>query len=157
MLPSHKKMLEAQIAQQASFPSTPSDRPPSKPEPSPHEHCNRVNLKKEVEDFTDPKDIPIKKGREIIMVESKDRNDGGKAATFIENESVEIPTIFPPKLSDLGSFSILCIVGKVEIEGALYDLGANISLMPYSLFHEVHLGSLQPASFSLQLADGSET
>jgi len=142
MLPSHKKMLEAQIAQQASFPSTPSDRPPSKPEPSPHEHCNRVNLKKEVEDFTDPKDIPIEKGREIIMVESKDRNDGGKAATFIENENIDIPTVFSPKLSHPRSFSIPYIKGKVEIERAVYDLGAYTSLMPYSLFHKLQLGPL---------------
>jgi len=48
-------------------------------------------------------------------------------------------------------------VGKVEIERTLCDLGASVSLMPYSLFHKFHLGTLQPAPFSLQLADGSET
>ena len=104
-------MLEAQIAQQASFLSTPLDRLPSKPKPNPCEHCNCVNLKEEVDDFTDPENIPIEEGREIIMVESKDRNDGGKAATFIKNENVEIPIIFSLKLSDLGSFSIRCIMG----------------------------------------------
>jgi len=52
-------MLEAQIAQQASFPSTPSDRLHTKLKPNTHEHCNYVNLKEEVEDFTDPEDIPI--------------------------------------------------------------------------------------------------
>jgi len=39
----------------------------------------------------------------------------------------------------------------------LCDLGASISLMPYSLFHKLHLVPLQPATFSLELADGSET
>jgi len=29
-------------------------------------------LKEEVEDFIDPKDIPIEEGREIIIVKSKD-------------------------------------------------------------------------------------
>jgi len=81
------------------------------------------------------------------MVKSKERNDGGKAATFIENESVEIPTIFPPKLSSPGSFSFPCIMGKVEIERALCDLGVIINLMPYSLFYKLHLGPLQPAPF----------
>jgi len=47
-------------------------------------------------------------------------------------------------------------VRKVEIERALCDLGASISLMPYSLIHKLHLESLQPAPFSLQLADSSE-
>jgi len=38
--------------------------------------------------------MSIEGGREIIMVESRERNDGGKAMTFVENESLEIPIIF---------------------------------------------------------------
>jgi len=83
------------------------------------------------------------------MIKSKDKNDGGKAATFIENENVEIPTISPPKLSNPCSFSIPCIVGKVKIKRALCDLGVSISLMPHSLLHKLHLGPLQPVTFSL--------
>jgi len=118
VLTTRNKMLEVQIVQQASFLSTPLDRLPSKPEPNLHEHCNCVTLKEEVNDFTDLKDILIDEGREIIMVESKERNDDGKFAIFIENENVDIPTVFPPKLSNPGSFSIPCIVGKMEIERA---------------------------------------
>jgi len=83
VLTSHNKILEAQIVQQASFSSTPSDRLPSKPESNPHEHCNCVTSKEGVENSIDPKDVPIEEGREIIMLESKKRNDSGKAATFI--------------------------------------------------------------------------
>jgi len=64
------------------------------------------------------------------MVESKERHDGGKAVTFIGNENLQIPTIFPPKLPGPGSFSIPCVRGKVKIERALCDLGASINLMP---------------------------
>jgi len=127
----------------------PSDRLSSKPESNSHEYCNCVTLKKEVEEFTDPEDIPIEEGREIIMAKSKERNDGGKAATFIQNESAEFSTIFPPKFSDLGSFSISCIMGNGEIERVLCDLGASISLMPYSLFHKLYSGPLRLAPFSL--------
>jgi len=81
------------------------------------------------------------------MVESKERNDGSKPMTFIENESLEIPTFFPPKLPDPGSLSIPYVVGKVKIERALCDLSASISLMSYSLFHKLHLGPLQPVTF----------
>ena len=119
MLTIHNKMLEAQIGQQASFSSAPPDRLPSKPESNPLEHCNCISMKEGVEDSIDPEDAPFEDSREIIMVESKERNDGGKAMTFIENESLEIPTFFPPKLPDLGSFSISCVVGNVQIERAL--------------------------------------
>ena len=76
------------------------------------------------------------------MAGSKERNDGGKTATFIENVTIEIPTIFPPNMPDLGRLSIPCIVGKVEIERVLCDLGASVHIMPYSLFHKLHLGLL---------------
>jgi len=154
VLTTHNKALESQIAQQASFSFTPPDRLLSKPESNPHEHCNYVTLKDRVKDPIDLGDAPFKEGREINMVESKERNDGGKTVTFIENESSEIPTCFPPKLPDPGSFSIPCVMGKTEIKRALCDLGASVSLMPYCFFHMLNIGPLQPAPFSLQLADG---
>ena len=76
------------------------------------------------------------------MVRRKERNDGGKIATFIETDTIEIPIIFPPKVPDPGTFFIPCIIGKVEIERALCDLGASISIMPYSLLHKLHLRQL---------------
>ena len=62
------------------------------------------------------------------MIEGKERKDDGKAVTFIEPEILEIPIFFPLKLPN--SFSISYVVGKMEIERALCDLGASISLMP---------------------------
>jgi len=84
------------------------------------------------------KEVPIEEGREITMAGSKDNNYGGKTTTFIENNSIEIPTIFPPKFLDLGSFSIPCIVGKEGIEKGICALGASVSIMPNSLFHKLH-------------------
>ena len=77
----------------------------------------------------------MEEGREIIMVGNKERNNDGKNATFKENDTVEIPTIFPPKLPNLGSFFIPCNVGMVEIERGLCDLG----LSPASQYR-IHLG-----------------
>jgi len=91
------------------------------------------------------------------MVGSNESNYGGKTATFVENESIQIPTIFPPNLTDPGSFFIPCIVGEVQIERGLWGLGASLSIMAYSLFHKLHQGPLLAAPFSLQLADGSVT
>jgi len=73
MLTIHNKMFEVQTAQQASSSSTRLGRLPSKPESNRHEHCNCVTLKKGEEDPRDLEDIPVEKGREIIMVESKER------------------------------------------------------------------------------------
>ena len=46
-------------------------------------------MKEEVEDFTHPEVIPTEERRKLIMVERKDRNDGGKATTFIEIENIK--------------------------------------------------------------------
>jgi len=91
------------------------------------------------------------------VVGNKESNYGGKTATFVENDSIQIPTIFPLKLPDPGSCSIPLIIGKVEIERGLCDLGAIVSIMPYSLFHKLHRGPLLANPFSLQLVDGSVT
>ena len=45
LLTTHNKMLETQIAQQASSSSTPPGRLPSKPEQNPREQCNAIVLR----------------------------------------------------------------------------------------------------------------
>jgi len=95
VLTTRNRMLEAHITQKASFSSTPLDRLPSRSEPNPREHCNCVTLKEVVDDITDPEDILMEEGREIIMAGSNERNDGGKMTTLIENDIIEIPTISP--------------------------------------------------------------
>ena len=138
MLTTHNRMLEAQIVHKATFSSAPPDRLPNKLEPNPREHCNCVTMKEDEEDLTDSEEVPKEEGREITMAGSKESNYGDKTTTFVENDSIKISTVFLPKLADLGSFSTPCIVGKVEIEKGLCDLGASVSIMPYSLFHELH-------------------
>jgi len=69
----HNKMLEAQIAQKATFLSTPPDRLLSKPEPNPRKHCNCVTMKEKEEDLTYNEDTPMEKVREIIMAGNKEK------------------------------------------------------------------------------------
>ena len=61
----------------------------------------------------------------------------------------------PPKLKDLGSFSIPCHIGKFVIDKALCDLGASISVMPLSIFNRLEMGELRPTKMFVQLADRS--
>ncbi|KAL5578113.1 hypothetical protein UlMin_019812 [Ulmus minor] len=61
----------------------------------------------------------------------------------------------PPKLKDLGSFTIPCSIGNQYFGKALCDLGASINLMPMSIFKKLGIGEARPTTVSLQLADRS--
>ena len=61
----------------------------------------------------------------------------------------------PQKLKDPGSFTIPCTIGNAIFERALCDLGANINLMPLSIFRRLGLGEACPTTVTLQLADRS--
>jgi hypothetical protein len=63
----------------------------------------------------------------------------------------------PPKLKDLGSFTIPCSIGKVKVERALCDLGASINLMPLSMVKKLGCGEPKPTKMTLTLADRSIT
>ena len=71
VLMTHNRMLETQIAQKASFSSSPPDRHPNKSELNPHEHCNCVTMKVEEEDLMNYGEVPMEEGREISMAGSK--------------------------------------------------------------------------------------
>jgi len=59
------------------------------------------------------------------------------------------------KLQDLGSFCIPCCIWDTQIERALCDLGANVSIMPLSLCQKLQLRDPSPTSIIIQLADCS--
>ena len=61
----------------------------------------------------------------------------------------------PPKLGDPGKFTIPCTIGKTAIKKALCDLGASVSLMPFTIFQKMGVGELRPTRMTLQLADTS--
>ena len=80
-----------------------------------------------------------------------------------DNRTVELTAIcssiitrkIPIKLKDPGSFTLPCLVGAQEFSKCLYDLGASINLMPFSLFRTLQLGELTPTNMTLQLVDHS--
>ncbi|XP_056685755.1 uncharacterized protein [Spinacia oleracea] len=72
-----------------------------------------------------------------------------------ENCSAIILNQMPPKLKDPSSFSIPCAIKTLEISNALCDLGASVSLMPYSVYTKLEVGYLIPTNITLQLADRS--
>ena len=63
----------------------------------------------------------------------------------------------PPKLQDLGSFTIPCVIGDFKFNNAFLDLGSSVNLMPFFIYEQLGLGELRRTSVYLQLADRSMT
>ncbi|CAM8934815.1 unnamed protein product [Rhodiola kirilowii] len=91
--------------------------------------------------------------KEILT--GKQRMDGTETVVLSEECSAAMHQPMPPKLKDSGSFSIPCDIGGITIRRALCDLGASVSIMPYSLYAKLNLGDLYPTNISIRLADRS--
>ncbi|XP_012852944.1 PREDICTED: uncharacterized protein LOC105972531 [Erythranthe guttata] len=72
-----------------------------------------------------------------------------------KNESAILTRPIPPKLGDLGKFTIPVAIGGKFFAKSLIDLGASINLMPFSVFQSLGLGDIKLVSVTLQLADRS--
>ncbi|XP_074313911.1 uncharacterized protein LOC141649111 [Silene latifolia] len=72
---------------------------------------------------------------------------------FTEECSALLQSKSSPKLKDPGSFSIPCTIGTHVIDKALYDLGASVSVMPYSVCKKLNMGHLKVTNMTLQMAD----
>ncbi|XP_028805003.1 uncharacterized protein LOC114759930 [Neltuma alba] len=77
------------------------------------------------------------------------------------NEKVQlgsnVSAIFKPQLpikcADLGSFTIPCTVGPLNITNALLDLRAAINVMPISLYTSLGIQTIKSTSMLIKLAD----
>ncbi|XP_073120537.1 uncharacterized protein [Henckelia pumila] len=91
--------------------------------------------------------------KEILA--SKRKIEEHTIVNLTENCSALVHNKIPPKLKDPGSFSIPCMIGDAVFHKALCDLGANINLMPFSVFRKLGMGEPKPTRVSLQLSDRS--
>ncbi|GJT65910.1 hypothetical protein Tco_1017390 [Tanacetum coccineum] len=80
-----------------------------------------------------------------------------EACKIIMNErcSAVLLNKLPSKEKDPGSFTIPCDIGQLHIDKA--DLGASISLMPYTMYKKLGLGEPKATRMSLELADRSDS
>ncbi|XP_017416658.1 uncharacterized protein LOC108327474 [Vigna angularis] len=86
-----------------------------------------------------------------------------KKRKYIEEETIKvqgncsaiIQKLLPPKLKDLGSFTIPCTIGNISVGKALIDLGASINLMSLSMFEKIEVLELKPTWMTIQLVDRS--
>ncbi|KAL0454834.1 UNVERIFIED_CONTAM: hypothetical protein Slati_0822600 [Sesamum latifolium] len=86
---------------------------------------------------------------------NKKKWEEGETVKLNEECSAILQNKLPPKLKDLGSFSIPCTIGNIDFDKVLCDLGASVNLMPYSIFEKLGMHELTPSIITLQLADRS--
>ncbi|GJY93202.1 DNA-directed DNA polymerase [Tanacetum coccineum] len=89
------------------------------------------------------------------LLTNKARLEEACKITMNERCSAVLLNKLPSKEKDRGSFTISCDIGQLHIDNALADLGANISLMPYTMYEKLGLGEPKATRMSLELADRS--
>ena len=78
-----------------------------------------------------------------------------KNAFLTKQVSAIIQCKTPVKYKDAGCPTISVNIGGTCVEKALLDLGANVNLLPYSIYKQLGLGELKPTTITLSLPDGS--
>ncbi|GKE96408.1 DNA-directed DNA polymerase [Tanacetum coccineum] len=89
------------------------------------------------------------------LLSNKTRLEEACTVTMNERCSTVLLNKLPSKEKDPGSFTIPCDIGHLHINNALADLGASISLMPYTMYEKLGLGEPKPTRMILELADRS--
>ena len=89
------------------------------------------------------------------MLASKKKLEEYGTITLTEECSAILQKKLPPKLQDLGSFTIPFSIGTQVSRKSLCDLGVSINLMPLPMFKRLKLGKPKSTTISLQLADMS--
>ena len=78
-----------------------------------------------------------------------------KKAFLTEQVNAIIQCKTPIKYKDSGCPTISVNIGGTCVDKTLLDLGANVNLLPYSVYKQLGLGELKPTTITLSLADGS--
>ncbi|GKD74096.1 DNA-directed DNA polymerase [Tanacetum coccineum] len=89
------------------------------------------------------------------LLSNKTMLEEAYTVTLNERCSAVLINKLPSKEKDPGSFNIPCDIGHLHINNALADLGANISLMSYTMYEKLGLGEPKPTRMSLELEDTS--
>ncbi|XP_024962591.1 uncharacterized protein LOC112502823 [Cynara cardunculus var. scolymus] len=77
------------------------------------------------------------------ILHKKRRLNEFKTVALTKECSALLTCKIPPKLKDLGSFTISCSIGGKEVGHALCDLGASINLMSLSVFNKLGIGEVE--------------
>ncbi|GJT44519.1 hypothetical protein Tco_0953234 [Tanacetum coccineum] len=87
-----------------------------------------------------------------LLKERSRMDDEIKGSINVHNLAI-LKGALPPKEKDPMSFTIPCNINNICFEKALANLGASISVMPYSTFTNLGLGELAPTKLIIELVD----
>ncbi|GJS53725.1 hypothetical protein Tco_0627087 [Tanacetum coccineum] len=79
--------------------------------------------------------------------------DGEKDLEAHYTNAKPLGKAFPQKDKDPRSFTLSCFINHMCFNKALADLGASVSVMPYSTYTTLGLGDLIPTKLIFELAD----
>ncbi|GKE13102.1 zinc knuckle CX2CX4HX4C containing protein [Tanacetum coccineum] len=63
----------------------------------------------------------------------------------------------PPKEQDPRSFILPRSIGRLDFNNTLADLGASISIMPFSMYKRLGMGKLKPINMVIEMADNTKS
>ncbi|GJR57467.1 hypothetical protein Tco_1499629 [Tanacetum coccineum] len=95
-----------------------------------------------------------KQMKELLENKPRTEEDGEirmnpRCSTLLQNH-------LPPKEQDPGSFILPCSIEKLDFKNALADLGASISIMPFSMYKRLGIGKLRPINMVIEMADNTK-
>ena len=93
--------------------------------------------------------------KDLCTQKCKSRSQVSKKVYLTEQASSVFRYAIPPKPKDSGAPIISYVIGDLHIKKAFLDLGANVNLLPSSIYELFGFEELKPASVTLQLADRS--
>ncbi|GKC78099.1 zinc knuckle CX2CX4HX4C containing protein [Tanacetum coccineum] len=90
------------------------------------------------------------------LVENKPRTEEDNEIIMNPRCSALFQNHLPPKEQDLESFIHPCYIKKLDFKNALADLGASISIMPFSMYKHLGIGKLTPINMLIEMADNTK-
>ena len=94
--------------------------------------CKKIHINIPFTDALEQMPSYIKFMKDILV--NKRKLEEHETMTLLEECSAILKNNFPPKLKNSSRFTIPCSIGNSIFERAIFDLGANINLMPLSIF-----------------------
>ncbi|GJS95844.1 zinc knuckle CX2CX4HX4C containing protein [Tanacetum coccineum] len=110
---------------------------------------NRHFLKEIRQSDEYPKHIKDLVANMLLTMENEDVKINRRCSALLLNQ-------LPPKEKDTGSFILPCSIGRLDVNNTLADLGANINIMPFSMYKRLGIGKLETIKMNIELADNSK-
>ncbi|GJU44809.1 hypothetical protein Tco_1202075 [Tanacetum coccineum] len=91
-----------------------------------------------------------------VRVANKQLTEDDSEVRMNPRSSALLHNLLPPKENNPGSFILPCSIGRLDFNNALPELGARISIMPFSMFKRLGIGKLEPINMVIEMADDTK-